>query len=1067
MKYYRNFQLLRVAVCSSIFSLFLLATSTVYAIPASPIPFTDQQPDGAAVTLFARGDEHFNWMEDTEGYTVVRNKGWFEYAELGPSGRLNPNGMIVGRDNPRARGLQKRILPSRAIRAQSARKVNGVSTSAGVAAAPEASAPVGNVKNLVVMIRFSDHVGRTLPSVADVDVLFNSVGGHPSLAPTGSVKDVYLENSYGQMTLNSDINPGIGDWITVPNTEAYYANGNSGDSTLWQALRSALDTLDSVIDFNDYDLDNDGRIDSIAFIHSGYGAEWGGSDSYGTPNSSRIWSHRWAIQPQWNSNDGVSVFDYHISPGVWGTSGSEIGRIGVIAHETGHFFGLPDLYDTDSGAGDGIGSWGMMANSWGFDGTQRCPPHFSPWSKIDLGWATPMVISQPGQYVVDQAEFNADIYRIDSGFPSNEYLLIENRQNAGFDCSVPQGGIAIWHIDDSAGFNTQGYPGQIGWPGNGNHYRVALLQADGNYNLEKGNNRGDSTDMHHAAGVDAIGPGPGNHPNTDTYQNGNINVTGITISDISASSASMTFCLNGCNGVPAPSGLTATAQSKNNIQLGWSDNSTGEDGFYIERSSNGTNWSSLVTLGANVNSYNNINLLPDATWYYRVRAFEAAENSAWSNTANATTFDSSPLAPTGLSATAESDSRINLNWVDQAGNEDGYRVERSANGSTGWTTIASNLNANSTSYSNTGLAASTAYFYRVAGFNASPDALNYSSIASATTQDPPPYVDYVAQSQTASEGSVSGGYTNTHNDDGSVQSITEQESGGNPRKRRSSLSHRWTFNIVAGTSTTLTANAWSSGSSDGDNFQFQYSSDGSIYTDALLVSSTSPANSQSTVLPASLTGTVYIRVIDTDNSQGARALDTVYVDQLLIRVDNTAVTPPNAPSALTATAIEHNQVNVSWNDNSSDETGFELQRATNGGSFNTVVTLGSGVSNYSDNSVSELTTYQYRVRALKGASQSGFSNTGSVTTPEQPAGGSIDLSASGFKVKGRQQVDLSWSGSSASTVEIRRNGSVIDPSTNNDGFYNDNIGTKGGATYQYEVCDEGTSNCSNVATVVF
>ncbi len=142
MKYYRNFQLLRVAVCSSIFSLFLLATSTVYAIPASPIPFTDQQPDGAAVTLFARGDEHFNWMEDTDGYTVVRNKGWFEYAELGPSGRLNPNGMIVGRDNPRARGLQKRILPSRAIRAQSARKVNGVSTSAGVAAAPEASAPV-------------------------------------------------------------------------------------------------------------------------------------------------------------------------------------------------------------------------------------------------------------------------------------------------------------------------------------------------------------------------------------------------------------------------------------------------------------------------------------------------------------------------------------------------------------------------------------------------------------------------------------------------------------------------------------------------------------------------------------------------------------------------------------------------------------------------------------------------------------------------------------------------------------------------------------------------------------
>lgn len=1067
MKSYRNLKLLRTAVCSSIFSLFVLAASTVYAIPAAPVPFTDQQPDGAAVTLFVRGDEHFNWMEDTEGYTVVKNKGWFEYAEIGPSGRLNPNGMIVGRDNPRARGLQKRILPSQAIRAQSARKVNGVSTSAGVSAAPDATAPVGNVKNLVVMIRFSDHVGRTLPSVSDVDVLFNSTGGHPTLAPTGSVKDVYLENSYGQMTLNSDINPGIGDWITVPNTEAYYANGNSGDSTLWQALRSALDTLDAVIDFNDYDLDNDGRIDSIAFIHSGYGAEWGGTDAYGGTTANRIWSHRWAIQPQWNSNDGVSVFDYHISPGVWGTSGSDIGRIGVIAHETGHFFGLPDLYDTDSGAGDGIGSWGMMANSWGFDGSQLCPPHFSPWSKIDLGWSTPVVISQPGQYVVNQAETNADIYRINSGFPSNEYLLIENRQNAGFDCAIPQGGIAIWHIDDSAGFNTQGYPGQSGWPDNGNHYRVALLQADGNYNLERGNNRGDSTDMHHAAGIDAIGPGPGNHPNTDTYQNGNVNVTGITISDISASSASMTFCFNGCNGVPSPSGLTATAQSKNNISLAWSDNSTGEDGFHIESSSNGTNWSSLVTLGSNVTAYNNINLLPDSTWYYRVRAFEAAENSAWSNTANATTFDSSPAAPTGLNATAVSDSRINLNWVDQAGNEDGYRVERSANGSTGWTAIASNLNANSTSYSNTGLAPSTEYFYRVTGFNSSPDSLNYSQVAAATTQDPPPYVDYIAQSQSASEGGVSGSYTNTHNDDDSVQSITEQESGGNPSRRRSSLSHRWTFNIVAGNSTTLTTNAWSSGSGDGDNFQFQYSTDGSSYTNALLVSSTAPSNTQSVALPANLSGTVYIQVIDTDNSQGARALDTVYIDHLVIRVDNTPVTPPNDPSALSATAIEYNQVNISWSDNSSDETGFELQRATNGGSFSTSWTFGAGVTSFSDNSVSELTTYQYRARALKGATQSGFSNIGSATTPEQPAGSAINLSASGFKVKGRQQVDLSWSGSSASFVEIRRNGSVINASTINDGFYNDNIGAKGGATYRYEVCDAGTSNCSNAVTITF
>jgi len=1033
-------------------------------MPAAPFPYTETQPDGTEITLHTRGDEHYNWIEDHNGYTVVRENGWFEYAERGPSGHLNPNGMIVGRDNPQALGLQKHVLPSAAVRAVSIRRINGVSTSEGVSAGPQGVAPSGTVKNLVVMVRFSDHVGRSLPTAADMNVLFNTIGGDPVLAPTGSLKDLYFENSYGQMTLESFVNPGIGDWITVSNTEAYYANGNSGDATLREALREALDALDPFVDFNDFDQDNDGQIDSIAFIHSGYAAEWGGTDAFGAATADRIWSHRWVISPQWNSNDGVSVYDYHISPGVWGTSGSNIGRIGVIAHETGHFFGLPDLYDTDSGAGEGIGSWGLMANSWDFNFTQLCPPHFSPWSKIDLGWSSPTVITQPGSYVINQAEDNAEVYRINDGFPSGEYLLIENRQNAGFDCTIPQGGIAIWHIDDTTGFNTQGYPGQGGWPGNGNHYRVALLQADGAYNLEKGNNRGDSSDMHHLAGMDAIGTGPGNHPNTDTYQNGTINVTGITISDISASGASMTFCYNGCTGIPSPTSLSATAQSTSNISLGWNDNSTGEDGFTIERSNDGNSWSALATTAANATSYNDGGLPAASTRFYRVRAFEAADVSAWSNTANATTFDVPPATPTGLSATATSDSQINLGWVDQAGNEDGYRVERSDDGSTGWGSITS-LGANSTNHSDTGLTASTAYFYRVVAFNTAGDS-GFSGTATATTDNPPPFVDYLAQAQSTSEGSVSGGFANTHEDDDIVQSITEQQSNGKPSKRRSSLSHRWTFNVSPGNSMTLTANAWSGGSND-DDFQFQWSRDGIDYNDAFLVNSTSTGNMQSMALPANLSGNVYVRVIDSDNTQGNSTTDTVLIDYMMIRADNTPVTPPADPTLLAANAVAYNQVDLTWTDNATDETGFEVQRALGGsGSYTIIATLGSNAGSYSDSGVSELTTYDYQVRALKGGTQSGFSNVSSATTPEQPVGGGITLSASGFKVKGKHNVDLGWDGTLADEVDIFRDGALI-TTTSNNGAYRDAMQTKGGATFNYQVCNHGTANCSNTATVVF
>jgi hypothetical protein len=97
-----------------------------------------------------------------------------------------------------------------------------------------------------------------------------------------------------------------------------------------------------------------------------------------------------------------------------------------------------------------------------------------------------------------------------------------------------------------------------------------------------------------------------------------------------------------------------------------------------------------------------------------------------------------PAAPSGLSATAVSSSQINLAWTDNSNNEDGFRIERGPDGST-WTQIAS-VGAGVTSYSNTGLSASTAstaYHYRVRAYNAAGNS-GYTGPASATTAAPPP-----------------------------------------------------------------------------------------------------------------------------------------------------------------------------------------------------------------------------------------------------------------------------------------------------------------------------------------
>jgi hypothetical protein len=70
----------------------------------------------------------------------------------------------------------------------------------------------------------ADHTSRTLPTAAQLDVLFNKEGGDPTLAPTGSIRDVYLRNSYGALRIQSVVT----NWITVSQTESQVAAGNSG-----------------------------------------------------------------------------------------------------------------------------------------------------------------------------------------------------------------------------------------------------------------------------------------------------------------------------------------------------------------------------------------------------------------------------------------------------------------------------------------------------------------------------------------------------------------------------------------------------------------------------------------------------------------------------------------------------------------------------------------------------------------------------------------------------------------------------------------------------------------------
>ncbi len=149
-----------------------------------------------------------------------------------------------------------------------------------------------------------------------------------------------------------------------------------------------------------------------------------------------------------------------------------------------------------------------------------------------------------------------------------------------------------------------------------------------------------------------------------------------------------------------------------------------------------------------------------------------------------------------------------------------------------------------------------------------------------------------AQSDLPVAGTVSGTYTATHTSNDDRQSIREVESGGRPQSRYSYLEHKWTFAVPSSTSLTFYMEGYRSSNSDGDNFTFSYSTDNTNFTNLFTVSSTTE-QVYSASIPNSVSGTVYVRVVDTDRTSGNRSLDYVYVDHMYIAYS----TEPTAPVA--------------------------------------------------------------------------------------------------------------------------------------------------------------------------
>mmetsp|Transcript_27843 Transcript_27843/g.36297 ORF Transcript_27843/g.36297 Transcript_27843/m.36297 type:complete len:706 (+) Transcript_27843:61-2178(+) len=502
----------------------------VCAMPANPEPLNYEQPDGSETPLiYLRGDARHNWMEDSKGYTVLEDTdGWYVYAKK-EGGRLVSSGARVGFVNPKKMGLLPNLMDdhhkdptdgglledsSSSSLYQYARFEHSVehrslSPKKLLCGYKASKSKPCELKNLVILVRFKDHASRQLPDPKKYEILFNNNGPtSDNTAPTGSVNDVFLKNSYGRFKAKSTVS----NWIHVSKTEKDCVDGKNGLGTKG-ALATWKESMEiyenGVSGLKEFDEDNDGKFDAVCMMHSGVGAEAGGKDCESKGDQkTRVWSHATA-GGFFTSKEGITTNRYYISTAVWGrcppnkaNTPWDIARIAVIAHELGHFLGLPDMYDSKKG--QGVGRFDLQGQCWGWKRDQYYPPMMSAWTKMQLDWVEVVDVNSSDDIRMGAACKTDKVWRITHGFPQGEYLLLENRYGCGFDVELSpkkasryRGGLAIWHIDETGApgvtNKSPSFPGDSNWPKL--HYKVALIQCDGQWHLEKNKGQGDETDL--------------------------------------------------------------------------------------------------------------------------------------------------------------------------------------------------------------------------------------------------------------------------------------------------------------------------------------------------------------------------------------------------------------------------------------------------------------------------------------------------------------------------------------------------------------------------------------------
>ena len=391
-----------------------MVAMTVVAVPAQRVKKTVTQPDGTQLTVVLNGDEFASYYTLTDGTPLKHtlNGRWEPMTE----GEFSA--LCVRRAQRRAEVEADRVAGRRRV---------GSSTK-----------PQGNVPVLVLLAEYPDCKFQS-GSKAALEKSLNEKE-YRSGTGYGSAADYFREQSDGQFTPSFEI---YGPY-QVSHEMAFYGapQGESNDKNPGELIRETCQLADKDVDFSRFDLDGNGYVDFCYVIYAGY-AEAHGADA------NTIWPHQWSLAAALGSSfsaDGVKVSQYACSSELVGISGTAIDGIGTLCHEFSHTLGLPDFYDVDYNGHFGLFSWSLMDYGC-YNDNGYTPCGYTAYEKDFMGWKDLVVIDEEQQLTLTPTDKGGVGYKIVSEENPDEYIVIENIQQEGFNRNAYAHGMLALHVD--------------------------------------------------------------------------------------------------------------------------------------------------------------------------------------------------------------------------------------------------------------------------------------------------------------------------------------------------------------------------------------------------------------------------------------------------------------------------------------------------------------------------------------------------------------------------------------------------------------------------------------------